>query len=54
MAKEGKQDYLMLDLDRVFWQKVKHLAIDMNMNVKQLILYLLQNELDMHDKENRT
>ena len=48
---KNTMSYLMLNLDKTFWQRVQHLAIDMNMNVKQLILYLLQNELDMHNKK---
>ena len=51
--KEGKMSYLMLDLDRGFWKQVQHLAIDRNMNVKQLILYLLKSEIKKQKEEKR-
>ena len=42
--------YLMKELNKEFWKKVQHLAIDRNMNVKELILDLLSIEINKGTK----
>ncbi len=53
MASEKTIDYFLTKVDRNFWKQVRQLALDKDMTIKKLILFLLKREINKKNITNQ-
>lgn len=45
-------DYILRDIDRELWIKIKHLCLDEKINIRQLIMILLRQYVEKTGTDN--